>query len=214
MALTDRINNNLSTLFNTDSDIYRSLICDKDGTIASTISLPTDYDIGAIASQIEYLRQLSIYLITQLYIDEQTGEFLKYTLETFFHSYQLIDESESTWISRTVTNVLQPKVSRAAIIYALRPYSSAEPEIINILTESAFADFCFADQILSGTYTMPDGIIVIYKPAYAETEESSYYTIQITLYNTTTAQIYTVQDILSRILAAGVTYLLKIIYTT
>jgi hypothetical protein len=208
--ITDRINNNLGALFNINDPVYKSLICDKDGTIPATITRPTDIDIGAIASQIEYLRFLSITLIKQLYIDQATAEFLKYQLNEFFNSLQLEDESDVEWVNRTIATVFQQKVSRAAIIYWLRPYSSLEPEITNVLTSSAYADFCFADIYTGGTFTMPDGTIVVWVPAIAENYDSSYFSIQITLYDTDAEDIWTVQDILSKIITAGISYILII----
>lgn len=214
MSIQDRINNNLSALYDVNDDlIYKALICDKDGTIPSTITKPTDIDIGVIASQIEYLRLLSICLIQQLYIDDASGEFLKYTLEEFFSSLRLEDETDAEWVQRTIATVLQPKVSNAAIIYSLRPYSSQEPEITNIIQESAFADFCFADAYNSGSYTLPDGTLIIWVPAIAESFQSSYFTLKITLYDTATEDIWTVQNIIRKILAAGISYILVIQYT-
>jgi hypothetical protein len=213
MGIIDRVNNNLRTLFDIEDPIYKSLICDKDGTIPTTITKPTDIDIGALASQIEYLRRLSICLVRQLFIDEATGDFLKYQLNEFFDSLQLEDETEAEWVQRTIATVFQQKVSRAAIIYSLRPYSTQEPEITNVIQESAFADFSFADVYTSGNYTMADGTMVSWTPALAENFSSSFFTIKVTLYNTTTDDIWTVQNILRKIVAAGITYILVIQYT-
>lgn len=153
MGIVDRINNNLETLFDPENDqIYKSLICDKDGEIPSTITKPTDIDIGAIASEIEYFRLLSIDLIKQLYINQASGKFLKYQLEEYFASLRLEDETDVEWVQRTIANVFQQKVSRASIIFSLRPYSSQEPEITNVIQESAFADFSFADAYDSATF--------------------------------------------------------------
>ena len=213
MSVIDRINSNLNSLFDTTHDVYRRLICDNTGTIPTTISKPTDIDIGAIGSAIEYLRRLSIDLVKQLYIDEASTEFLKYQLNNFFDSMQLEDETESEWIQRTVETVFQHKVSNATIIYALRPYSSMEPEITNIIQESAFADFCFADVYTSGSYTMDDGTPIVWVPAIAENYQSSYFTFKVTLYDTATSEIFTVQNILNKMIAAGITYILTIDYT-
>lgn len=213
MGIVDRINNNLRTLYDVDNDqIYKSLICDKDGTIPGTITKPTDIDIGVIASGIEYLRLLSIDLIDQLYVDDATGEFLKYQLEDFFSSLRLEDETDVEWVQRTIATVMQQKLSNASIIYSLRPYSSQEPEISNVIQESAFADFSFADVTNSGSYTMADGTLVFWVPAIAENFQSSFYTIKITLYNTSSDDIWTVQNIIQKMLAAGISYILVIQY--
>ena len=213
MGIVDRINNNLSTLYDIEDPIYKSLICDKDGTIPATITKPTDIDIGAIASQIEYLRQLAICLVRQMFIDEATGEFLEFQLNEYFASLQLEDETEAEWVQRAIATVFQQKVSRATIIYSLRPYSTQEPEITNVIQESAFADFSFADVYTSGSYTMADGTLVSWTPAIAENFASSFFTIKITLYNTSSDDIWTVQNILRKILAAGISYILVIQYT-
>jgi hypothetical protein len=57
---------------------------------------------------------------------------------------------------------------------------------------------------------MPDGTIVVWVPAIAENYDSSYFSIQITLYDTDAEDIWTVQDILSKIIAAGISYILII----
>ena len=148
-SITDRINNNLKAIYNIDDDeLYKEFVCDKDGTIPATITIPTDIDIGVIASQIEYLRLLSISLSNQLYIDRATGQFLKYELEQFFASLQLIDETEAEWITRTTNFILQPRCSKVALITALTPYFITPPAISNSSTV-----LCEIDIIV---YDIPD----------------------------------------------------------
>ncbi len=168
--------------------------------------IPTDFQIGAIASQIEYLRKLSIDLIKQIFIDQAAYEFLKYQLNNFFNSLQAEGETNKAWVSRTIALVLQTKVSRASIIYALRPYSSQEPEINFVYNESAYADFCYADIYIDD----PDQLVL---PAIAEEYDSQYFTIKITLYDTDTSDITTVYEILAIMIAAGISYILEVIYT-
>lgn len=212
--ITDRINNNLAAIYDTENDVlYKTLISNKNGTIPTTILKPTDIDLGAKASMLEYLRRLSINLVTQMYIDQAEAEFLTYILNNFFDSLQLEDETDSEWIQRVIATVFQNKVSNASIIYYLRPYSTIEPMITNIIQESAYADFCFADAYNSGLYTMSDGTLVVWLPALAENFQSTFFTVKITLYNTATADIWTVQNILRKVLAAGISYILEIQYT-
>jgi len=212
--ITDRINNNLAAIYDTENDVlYKTLISNKNGTIPTTILKPTDIDLGAKASMLEYLRRLSINLVTQMYIDQAEAEFLTYILNNFFDSLQLEDETDSEWIQRVIATVFQNKVSNASIIYYLRPYSTIEPMITNIIQESAYADFSFADAYNSGSYTMSDGTLVVWLPALAENFQSTFFTVKITLYNTATADIWTVQNILRKVLAAGISYILEIQYT-
>ena len=210
--ITDTINESLDALFNVEDDrIYKALVCDSAGTIPATITKPTDIDIGIIASQIEYLRRLSIDLLKQMYIDQASGEFLKYQLEEFFSSLKLEDETDVEWVLRTIAIVFQQKVSRATIIFSLRSFSTQEPVISSVVEDSAFADFSYADvyvkdKVLFGT----EYVFVL--PAVAENYSSAFFTIKITLHDTPASDIYTVQGILDRILAAGISYVLQIIY--
>lgn len=209
--IVERLNDDLKLLFNIDDPVYKSFICDKDGTIPTTITKPTDIDIGAIASLKEFLRLLSTSLLKQIFIDQASDEFLTYTLNEFFNSLKLEGETDAEWIQRTISKVFNPKVSHAAIIVALRPYSSQEPEITNVSTESAFADFSFADVYISG-YDTVGGEIVIVVPAISESFQSSFFSIKVKIYDTPTGQIATVIDLLNNIIAAGIDYILEIEY--
>lgn len=210
--VTDRINSNLSALYDIEDPIYKSLICDKDGTIPSTITKPTDRDIGVIASQIEYLRQAAIYFLQQIYIDEAGDEFLKYQLETFFNSYRLENETNEEWIQRTFVTIFQQKVSKASIIFALTPYSSLTPVVNTISLGSGYADFSFADTYVDAEVIF-EGETIIVLPAIAESDSSSFFTIRIILYDTPSEDIFTVQSIIEKTIAAGIIYILEIQYT-
>lgn len=211
--ITDRVNNNLDALFNIDDDrIYRSLVCDKDGTIPATITMPTDIDIGAFASMVEYLRRLSIDLVKQIFIDEASAEFLEYQLEEFFSSLRLEDETDFDWVQRTIAAIFQHKVSRASIIYLLRPYSTQEPIISSTVAECAFADFSYADVYVSDKVLVGTTYVFVL-PAVTENYATSFFTIKITLYDTAASDIYTVQGIIDSIIAAGISYVLQINYT-
>jgi hypothetical protein len=202
--ITDRINNNLDALFDIENDdIYKSLICDKDGINPVTINVPTDIKLGAITSQIEYLRRLSIDLVKQIYINQTSGEFLIYQLEQFFNSLRLTGESDAQWIARTIATVLQPKVSRASIIYVLRPYSTVEPVIELAYTASAYADFSYASLNAEDTAQMV-------LPDIAGDFDSYYFTFKIILHGTLSSDLYTIYNILAIMVAAGISYILEI----
>jgi len=209
MSITERINDNLAISFNKEGENYKALICDENGTNPEIVNKPTDIDIGVLTSQIEYLRRMSLDLIKQLFIDQSSEEFLKYQLEEFFSSLRLEDETDVDWIQRTIATVFQKKVSTATIIYSLRPYSTMEPEIVNVSTEGAFADFCFADIYESGSYIL-DGETYYYAPAISGDYENAFFTIKVTLYDTESQDLWTVTNILDRMLAAGITYILEI----
>jgi hypothetical protein len=212
--ITDRINNNLLALFDPENDdIYKALISDQDGTIPTTVSKPTDFDVGVIGSQIEYLRQLSITLLKQIYLDEADSEFLEYTLNTFFDSFQSNNESDADWLQRVINTVFSQKVSKASIIFLMRPYSpGGEPEVTNIITDNAFADYSYCDIYSSGNTTL-DGETIYYLAAVADTFAGAFFTIKVTLYDTEYTDIFIAQDLLKEIVAAGISVILQITYT-
>lgn len=210
--ITDRINNNLSAIFNIeDDDIFKALINNIDGTIPGTVNKPTDFDIGVIASQIEYLRQLSITLLKQMYADEADTEFLEYTLETFFESYRLLSESDSDWLDRTIDIIFSQKISDTAIIYALLNYSSTTPVITTDITDAGFADFSYCDIYQSGD-TILNGETVYFLAAIMGAFDATFFTFKVTLHNTEGTDIQIVINILNNLHAAGISYILEIIY--
>ena len=208
--ITDRINNNLKAIYNIDDDeLYKEFVCDKDGTIPATITIPTDIDIGIIASQIEYLRLLSISLVNQLYIDQATGQFLKYELEQFFNFLQFQSETEADYIERAISMVFQPRVSTASIISALRPYSMPLPEINRIRTDSGFADCSFAD--IYDTYvTIYEGEDFHVFAARSSEFGSSFFSINITLYNFE-GNLQKAVNVIEAYIAAGIQYTLSFV---
>jgi hypothetical protein len=207
--ITIRVNDPLKIIYNVDDPIFKALICDKGGIPESTIVKPTDFNLGAFTNNIEYLRRMSIDLLKQIFIDQASDEFLKYELETFFGTLQLQDETESQWIQRTISLIFQPRISRASIISALRDYSSVEPEIITGGGDSAFADRSFADRTIKYS-TNYDGEVFIVYPSYAQTESSSFYSIVIILYDTSSSDLYTVSDIINKYIAAGISFKIEI----
>jgi hypothetical protein len=209
--VAQNINNNLKAIFDIADELYLALISNINGVVPEDIEKPTDIDIGAIASQQEYLRRVSLGLQKQIYIDQSSGEFLKYTLEQFFNSIRLAGETDEDWINRTITNVFNPKVSHASFIVALRPYSTLDPLIENFISFGAFAGVSFAGRYRLFTANWEGNQRRVY-PAIARSLSSSLFTIRITLYNTLSENINTVINIIENIIAAGISYELVIIY--
>jgi hypothetical protein len=210
-AINIRIDDSLKAVWNIEDPIYKVAISDVNGTIPSTINKPTDIDNGVIASEIEYLRLLSISLVKQIFINQATGEFLKFQLEKYFGSVRLEGETDAAWLSRVIRLIFRPRVSRASIIYALRPFSSQEPEIRTSASESCFADVSFADRYKTYTTTYK-GIAFHVFTAISQNYDSSYYSIIITLYNSSSSNILSIIDTINNYIAAGISYSLEIKY--
>jgi len=207
--ITTRINNNLKAVWNVDDPIYKVCICNADGTIPSTITKPTDIAIGAIASELEYLRLFSLSLVKQLVLTNASTDFLKYTLENYFGSYRLEGETDSAWLTRVIATVFQPKVSRAAIIYALRAYSNQEPEIEDGSGSSAFSNVCFAGRNKKYSTTYKGKIFYVF-PAISNDFSSLYFFIIITLYQNNTTNVQNAINVINKVIAAGIKYVLQL----
>lgn len=208
--ITTRINDSLKSLFNIDDIIYQALICDYTGSIPDTISKPSDIDIGAMASMIEYLRLLSLSLSKQIYMDQSSGEFLTFILDEYMQVPRLTGETDSVWASRAKSVLFQPKVSRAALISLLRPYSSDEPVIINEASNAMYADCSFADRYSAYSTTVDGSKFSVY-PAIAETFNNILFSIIIKLTKTKPEDYSSVTDLLEKSIASGIYYTIQII---
>ena len=208
-TIANNLNNQLKALFDIDDDIYKILFSNPNGTIATEILKPTDIDIGADASIIEYLRRLSICLVKQLFLDEADSSFIDYIAEKYFNTLRFKSETNEDLINRIIAKVFRHKVSKAALIVALRPYSSQEPEIENVLSDAMFASYSFASRYKSFRATYNGGEKKVY-PAIARSFSFSLYTIKIILYDTSSSQISTVNNVVKEVKASGITYELVI----
>jgi len=209
--ITIRVNDSLRTIFNVDDPIYKTVICDYNGSPDPVITKPVNFNLGALTNNIEYLRQFSIDLLKQIRVDFASGEFLKYIFETFFNSLRLENESEDSWRDRTVSLIFQPRVSKASIIRALRPFSSIDPVVIDGGGDSIFADVSFADRYMKSIQTVAGKNFYVF-PAYAQEDSSSAYSIIVVLYNTNSSDLYTVANLLNKYIAAGISFKIEIKY--
>ena len=208
--ITDRINNSLLALFDTTRDeIYKSVICDDTGTIPSTITRPDDIDVGAVTSEIEYLRLLSKGLVNQLYIENANGLFLKFIMEDYFDCFRLLEETESEWIQREFDLIFRQKVSIAALFLALSPYSTPDPKIELLGSDEGFSDLCFADRYTTYTTTYQGDDFHVFS-AKASLFGSSYFTLTITIYNSY-GMLKSIQKAIGNTVAAGINYNLKFV---
>jgi hypothetical protein len=209
MDVREQINNNLQSFFDTNDDNYQVVFCDKDGSIIEPIEKPTDIEYGAVASMLEYTRRLSQYIIDQLFLDRASEDTLKLVLVGFFSTPKEEGESIEDWIERVVAKVFAPKVSKAALIVALRKYSTQEPEIDNIANSGMFASHSFASRYRSYV-TLKDGQPFKVFPARARSFDFSIFTIKIILYGTLAGQMVSVLNTIDETIAAGITYELEI----
>lgn len=207
--ITTRINDSLQCLYNIDDIIYQALVCDYTGSIPDVIAKPSDIDIGAMASMIEYMRMLSLSLSSQIYLDEATGDFLEYFLDEYFQTTRLEGETEQSWIKRAKGLLFRPKVSRAALINLLRPYSAVEPEIVNEEDNAMFSDCSFADRYSASTQIVDGKAFHVY-PAVAESFNDILFSIIIKLTRTSPPDYASIADLLSKSIASGIYYSIQI----
>lgn len=207
-----QINNNLEAFFDTDDETYKLFFSDKLAEYPTIINKPTDLEIGFTASIWEYTRILSKNLVNQLFWEKSDDKFLRIFLENYFSTPRLEGESNSDWIERVIVKVLRPKVSKASIINALRPFSSQEPKVENSVSGGMFAGFSFASRYTSyfGDFNGEEKKVF---PAIAQSSDFSIFSITVTLYDTATNDILSAIDTIEETIAAGITYRLQILST-
>lgn len=214
MTTADLLNKFLKAKFDTSDPIYQELIAKTDGTPAGTILKPEDFDNGAIAGTLEWVRQLSLCLIDQMQLDLATGRYLKLMTEVYIGLTRYTGDSDSEFVDMIISYVLDPKVSEAAIISKLTPFSSPSiPELIEG-SESAFADASFSDNYESFQNTTAGNEFDHWiMSAIAANGASFSYFFIIRLENTADSDIVKVVDIMSRWVASGINYEIQIVET-
>ena len=201
----------LVAIFDTDHEIYKSLISDVNGIPKPTIENPMDYNNGAIAGSLEWVRQLSLDLAQQIFLNKAEGKFLDYMVHDHIGLVRFENESDPDYQARVKDYIIAHKVSRAAIIFYARPYSTTEPEILDGSDDTAFADVTFSDVYNSFQSEQTAGPFVNWwvLPALTTTGSSAYFFI-IRLMDTATEDIAKVLDMLEKWHAAGIEYELQI----
>lgn len=208
----ERLNNSLRSLFNVDDEIFTSLISDVNGAVPSVVSKPSDIDIGVVASMIEYLFLLTDNLSKQIYVNSADHEFLKFTLEEFFDSVQISGESDADWLARSISTLFQPKVSNAAIIYAMIPFSpGGMPSISSGAEDSMFADCSFCEMYVLKWSSWGGSPFLIY-PSFSNEFNDTLFSLIVTLFNAETSKLTFIADILTKMKAAGIFLTIEIKY--
>jgi hypothetical protein len=208
--LRTQIIQNLSAFFDSEDEFFKIFFADTDGTIPAIINKPTDLEIGFTASIWEYTRRLSIDLEKQMYLDKASEDFLKFMLVNFFDTPRLENESLEAWVARVISKVLMPKVSKAAIIYALREFSSPDADIIGSISSGMFAGSSFASRYKSFSGNFPGiGLKQVF-PAIVRSYSFSLYFMTIVVYNVQPQDILSVVGIIEEVIAAGIGYTLEV----
>lgn len=212
MTSADLLNKFLKAKYDTSDPIYKALISDSSGVESPTVNIPADFNIGAIAGSLEWIRQLDLYLKNQLQLDTSSGMFFKLITEQYINITAYPSEIQADLVNRIISFILDPKISEASIIKVMIPYSS--PGLPEILTndEQMYADASFSDNYSSFQNTTP-GIEFGYwvMAAIAGNGSAFEYFFILRLENTSSSDIMKVIDIMSRWVAAGIEYEIRIV---
>lgn len=214
MTAADLLNKFLRAKFDINDPIYKALIADVSQNPEVTITLPEHFNNGAIAGALEWVRQLSLFLQDQLQLDKASGRYFNLIIENFIGIVKYEGESQTDFVNRIISFILDPKVSEAAIIAATTPYSSPGPPQFLEGSESAFADVSFADNYDSFQNTTVGNEFNYWIMAAIAASGSSFsYFFILRLENTASADIVKVVDIMSRWVASGIDYEIQIVET-
>lgn len=209
--ITNTLNKYLKAIYDINDDIYKSLISDETGVPAGVINTPIDYNLGVIASVLQYTVTLYIDLVSQIFLDESEGTYLDLIAHNHIGIVRYTGETDANYITRIQKFILNEKTSPTAIIVAARPFSSVEPIIVEGATDSAFADWTFSDNYTSfQNQTAGAEFDYWIMPAIAIGQDSSAFFFILILENTTEAQVPELLDMLERYVAAGVSYEVQI----
>lgn len=203
----------LRALHNTSDPVYKSLVSDIDGVPEITINDPMDFNNGAIAGCLEWIRQLSIGLLKQICLSTAEGKYLDYMVHNHINLVKFQNETDTAYRERVRNYIIAPKISRASIIYYSRPFSSpGEPQILDGVDDAAFADVSFSD-VYTSFQNQGLGLENNYWvfPALTTSISGSAYFFVLRLENTVSSDIVKVVDLIDRWIAAGIAYEIQIV---
>lgn len=202
----------LAPIFETDDPIFKSVVADTTLPPEVIVTNPNQYNAGAIGNQIEYLRRLGLFYLTQLLLENAEGKFLDYMAFELIGIVRYTGENDADFIARLQKFILAPKVSPASIIMCLRPFSNSEPIIIEGLQDTAFADVTYSDNYRVFKVVTPGPEFDFFvQPAISAGPGDGGFFFLVTLDGTNQADIFKVLDILNRWIAAGVIYEVEIV---
>lgn len=206
------LNKYLRAIYDIDDKIYKSLISDISGVPAGVITNPNDYNIGAIANILEYTRRLSIDLLDQLFLNRAEGKYLDLIAQEVIGIVRYAGESDTDYVDRIQKFIISPKVSPAALIFCLRPFSTAEPVFLEGEQDAAFANVSYASQYNSFQQLTigPENLHWILPAIASGTGDGSFF-FSIVLENVADEDIVKIIDIIERIGVAGVNFSLQLV---
>jgi hypothetical protein len=211
--ISETLNKYLRAIFDVEDSIYKSIISDSSGVPAGTINNPMDYNIGAIAGMLEWMRNLSIDLVDQLFLNLAEGKWLDFIAHRHIGIVRYSGESDVDYISRIQKFIMADKVSPASIIYYTTPFSSpGAPQILEGEVDAAFAYASFSDNydLFQNQSPGPQNNWWI-MPAIPVGASSVAFFFVLRLENTSSADIEKVIDIVDRWKAEGIGYRIQII---
>lgn len=211
MTVAELLNKYLRTLYDIDDNIYKSLISDVNGSPEVVISDPIDYNIGVIADILEWTRQLSISLGKQIFLNQAEGKYLDLLAHNNIGLVRYPSENDTDYISRVQKFIIGRKVSPAAIIFYMRPYSDIEPAIIEGGTDTAFSDITFNDVFTTFQQLTPGSEFGNWvNAAIAGSDKVASHFFTLVLEGSSASDIPLIIDTMNRLIAAGVGYEVQI----
>ncbi len=207
------LNKYLASIYDTDHEVYKSLVADVDGVPAGAILKPTDFNNGAIAGMLEWERQLALSLLAQFNLLTAEGDFLELMVHKHIGIVRFEGETDVDYAQRVQDYIIAQKVSPATIIFYTRPFSTpGEPELLDASEDVAFADLSFSDvyTLFQNEAAGPEFDYWVF-PALTTSLGSGAYFFILRLENTPSSDIAKVIDLVNRWIAAGIEYEIQIV---
>jgi hypothetical protein len=210
--VTTTINDHLTAIFDVSDALYKLLFSDSAATVPDNPANPIQLGLGIMADLLEWNRLLSLSLLLQLNFKNSTGIYLDMIANEYFGIIRASGETDDEYKVRVIDIILGIKVSPAAIINSMKPYSSSTaPKLYEGNRGTAYADCSYSD--VYAQFTISDKTSKMYGqvvyPAITTLGNALFYLL-IILSNTPLKQIPAILDKLSRIVAAGVDYEIQI----
>lgn len=199
--------------FDKEDPLYKALVSDVNGVPAGTINIPTDYDIGAIGSVLEYTRQLAMCLLTQMRTDLADTVFVDLVGQQVLGIARFSGESDTDYVNRMYFELFGWKVTCPAIVNAAWQFSPGGiPQCLPGDQGVAYADYSFASMYEQFQNQTPGNEFDYWTwPAIAGSGVSGSFFFVLIVQGTPPADVPKVVQVVNSLIAAGVDWELQVV---
>lgn len=205
------LNNEIKSRFLTTDPLYQILFA-KEQDYTLPVSHPRDFDIGAVANVLEYVKKLAQYYISQSNLNNAEDEFLEFLSSYFYGRFRRTGETDAQLVQRIKNEIIGQRETIWNILNAVIPYNgSGSPKYPFILEFEAIFDLSMvSDYSATDNYkrykTPKPNVFPAYAGGEGVTTSVQRYYFALYMLDVATSDMQIVYDIVDRMKASGIAF--------